>query len=278
MNIRLKIIVAGALSVFTIGTNFALSDLTVNALSVGAAGLGAGAGYFGAFATKKFAHNAESLKKIHMDKFVDRHPLAFHNGLWATVGAAVTGATARILLHQFTPSGRYNKAKTIYDTYNSLAFVQKKLSFQEEQNAQIYADAGYVNKTGQSYLIQAHIDLAYAGQDLKFAHELLIKAQQDATGDLLNKINILITKISQAKGIVMYNIARIEKDPHFQPAYRLYLAERNTQSQEKYADAHMINAKINVSREVRGWLDFLGHFNMRRFFDNILAPIRMLIN
>lgn len=250
---------------------FALSELAVNALSVGAAGLGAGAGYFGAYATKKFAHNAQSLRNIHMDRFVDNHPTAFNNGLWAGVGAAITGVTARILLHQFTPSGRYSKAKKIYDTYNTLTFVQKKLSHNEEQNAQIYADAGYVSKPGQSYLIQAHVDLGHAGSDLNYAHELLLKAQEEASGALRKRIEELISKISNAKNVVMYNITRIEKDPFYPSAVRINHAERHTVSNEKYADAHMINAKLGVSREAREWL-----VNIRRIFDNLAVPFRAM--
>lgn len=274
---KLALLIVGFTS-FANSSLYALSDLAVNTLSVGAAGVGAGVGYFSAFATKKFAHNAQSLKNIHMDRFVDNHPTAFNNGLWAAAGAAVTGVAARLLLHQFTPSARYSKAKKIYQTYSTLTFVQRKLSHNEEYNAQVYADAGYVSKPGQSHLIQVHVDLGHAGQDLQYAHELLIKAQQDATGTLRKDIEGLIAKINQAKTFVMYNIGHIERDPHYGHAYRIYLAERNTLSNEKYADAHMIHAKINVSREVRGWLDFLSRFNIRRFFDNLLAPLRVLIN
>lgn len=266
----------------------ALSEAAVNALSAAATVGGAGVGYLGAWGTKKAAHDLPRLNRMGMGRFVDNHSTAFDNRLWAGVGAAIAGVTTRILLHQFTPSGRYNKAKAIYDAYNPLVFTRKKLTNNQYRNAEIYADAGYISKPGQSYIIQAHVDLGYAGQDLKFAQELLAKARQDlpqitdpktVTNDsLVFKVEELMFKIKQAKEVVMHNIMHIEQDSHFPSAYRIYLAERNAVSNEKVADATATYAKIGISREIRGWLGFLSHFNFRGFINTLMAPIRFFTN
>jgi hypothetical protein len=239
----------------------ALSEITANVISsIVAAGAGIGGYYTGA-----------GVRILTPESVIDNHPYSLNTRVWAGVSAALAGVTVRLLVHKYTPTGRYSQAKKIFLEHTTKALVHCKLSDQENTNITLFKQAGCLNGNGIHYSIQAHFALAKSGKALEKAHNLLDKARSQTSNiDLTKSINELSEQISLAQDVVAHNLYIIENNPQYASIYRAHAAERSADAQDKMANAQEGIAAANTSRETRGWLTFVGRA--------LSWPVRVLLS